>query len=59
MAFTYNISYRMLRMAVIDDKGLVLKVMWVCYFVFGVVYSFVYGITSRVYYNIVKNPAGK
>ncbi len=59
MAFTYNIPYRMLRMAVIDDKGLVLKVMWVCYFVFGVVYSFVYGITSRVYYNIVKNPAGK
>lgn len=59
MAFTYNIPYRMLRMAVVDDKGLVLKVMWVCYFVFGAVYSFVYGITSRVYYNIVKNPAGK
>ncbi|MDE6904132.1 MAG: ABC transporter permease [Lachnospiraceae bacterium] len=59
MVFTYNIPYRMLRMAVIDDRGLVIKVMWICYFIFGAVYTLVYGITSRVYYNIVKNPEEK
>lgn len=59
MVFTSNIPYRMLRMAVIDDRELIFKVMWICYFVFAVVYSLVYGVTSRVYYNIVKKPEEK
>lgn len=54
IAFTWNVPYRFLRMSVIDDKTLVLKVMWICYFVFGILYALVYALTSRVYYNIVK-----
>lgn len=59
IAFVWNIPYRFLRMAVIDDRLLVLKVMWVCYLIFGVVYSLVYVLTSRVYYNIVNKSAEK
>lgn len=51
--FTSNIIYILLNYSVIDNRPLLNRVMLVCYLVFAVIYSAVYGLTSRTYYKIV------
>lgn len=51
--FTSNVVYILLAYAVADDRNLLIKVMIISYFLFAVVYSFVYALTSKTYYNIV------
>lgn len=58
-AFTSNIIYILLRYAVIDDKALLIKVMWISYFFFAIVYSLVYLLTSKTYFRIVNRTANE
>ena len=51
--FTSNIIYILLNYAVIDNRPLLNRVMLICYLIFAVIYSAVYGLTSRTYYKIV------
>lgn len=53
LAFTSNIVYMMQKMVVADNRPLMIRVMVVTYLLFAVVYSLVYGMTSRTYYSIV------
>ena len=51
--FTSNIIYILLNYSVIDNRPLLNRVMLICYLIFAVIYSAVYGLTSRTYYKIV------
>lgn len=51
--FTSNIIYILLNYSVIDNRPLLNRVMLICYLIFAVIYSTVYGLTSRTYYKIV------
>ena len=51
--FTSNIIYILLSYSVIDNRPLLNRVMLICYLIFAVIYSAVYGLTSRTYYKIV------
>lgn len=53
LVFTSNILFMMQRMAVVDNKPLMIRVMVVTYILFAVVYSAVYAMTSRTYFNII------
>ena len=43
----------MQKMVVADNKPLMIRVMVITYLLFAMVYSLVYGMTSRTYYGIV------
>lgn len=51
--FTSNIIYMLQQMTACDNKPLMIKVMAGIYFLFAAVYSVVYAMTSRMYFNIV------
>lgn len=51
--FTSNIIYILLNYSVIDNRPLLNRVMLICYLIFAIIYSAVYGLTSRTYYKIV------
>lgn len=53
LVFTSNIVYMMQKMVVADNKPLMIRVMVITYLLFAMVYSLVYGMTSRTYYGIV------
>lgn len=53
LGFTSNIVYMMQKMVVADNKPLMIRVMVITYLLFAMVYSLVYGMTSRTYYGIV------
>ncbi|MDE7477588.1 MAG: ABC transporter permease [Lachnospiraceae bacterium] len=53
LVFTSNIIYMMQKMVVSDNKPLMIQVMIITYCLFAVVYSLVYALTSRMYFNIV------
>lgn len=53
LAFTSNVVYLLLSFSVVDNKSLLIKVMWICYFFFAIVYSLVYMLTSKTYFRIV------
>lgn len=57
LVFTSNIIYMLQTMAVSDNKPLMIKVMVITYLLFAVVYSLVYALTSRTYFNIVNKSA--
>lgn len=53
LIFTSNIVYMLQTLAVADNKPLMVRVIVVTYFLFAVVYSAVYAMTSRTYLDIV------
>lgn len=53
LVFTSNIVCMLQKMVVSDNKPLMVKVMVLTYFLFAAVYSVVYAMTSRTYFNIV------
>ena len=56
LGFTSNLVYMLLDYSVVDNKPLMLRVMWICYALFAVVYALVYGLTSKTYLKIVNTP---
>lgn len=59
LLFTSQIVYLLLRYAVLDNKPLVIKVMVISYCLFAIVYSLVYIVTSKTYFNIVSRSANE
>ena len=55
--FTSQIVYLLLCYAVVDNKPLVIKVMLISYFLFAIVYTLVYMLTSKTYFRIVSRSA--
>ena len=53
LVLTLDVVYRLLSYALMDDKVLLIRVMIVGFFLFAVVYSIVYALTSRTYFRIV------
>lgn len=55
LACTSNVVYLLINFAVVDNKPLMIKVMWICYLGFVIVYGFVYRLTSKTYFRIVNS----
>ena len=55
--FTSQIVYLLLCYAVVDNRSLVIKVMLISYFLFAIVYTLVYMLTSKTYFRIVSRSA--
>lgn len=53
LVLTLDVVYRLLDYALMDDKPLLIRVMMVGFFLFAIVYSIVYALTSRTYFRIV------
>lgn len=53
LVLTLDVVYRLLDYALMDDKPLLIRVMIVGFFLFAIVYSIVYALTSRTYFRIV------
>lgn len=53
LIFTSNISYLLLKMAVFDNKPLLIKIMFISYLIFAVVYTCMYLLTSKSYFKII------
>ena len=59
LVLTRDVIYRILSYSLMDDKPLIIKVMIVGFFLFAIVYSIVYFITSGTYYRIVNQAVNK
>lgn len=57
LIFTSNIVYMLQTAVVADNKPLMIRVMVITYLLFAVVYSLVYVLTSKTYFNIVNRTA--
>lgn len=59
LVFALPAIYQLMRGFILDDKPLLIKTTAVSYLLFAVVYSLVYLLTTRAYYNIVNRPVNE
>ncbi|MCH5344920.1 MAG: ABC transporter permease [Acetatifactor sp.] len=59
LVLTLDVVHRMMSYALMDDKPLIIRVMIISFFLFTIVYSIVYMLTSRTYFKIVNRSANE
>lgn len=59
LIFAFPGIYQMLKVSILDDKPLLVKVAFISFFLFAIAYGLVYFITTRTYFRIVNRPVNE